>query len=145
MAMFPGPNQPSAASQRQRLLVVDDEPGIRELLFQLLVQEGFQVDVAANGEEAWVALQERTYSAILLDVKMPGQGGLSLYQQLAATNERQAQRVIFISGDTMGTVTQEFLQRYGLPIIQKPFSLAEVTRQVRQYSSGPPHELFGKD
>ena len=65
-----------------RLLVVDDDPGIRELTAAFLQQHGYIVDTAADGAEMRQRLARETYSLIVLDVMMPGEDGLSILRSL---------------------------------------------------------------
>lgn len=69
-----------------RLLIVDDDPGIRELTTQFLVQHGFVVDAVPDGSTMRVALARDHYDLIVLDVMMPGEDGLSILRSLDRTN-----------------------------------------------------------
>ena len=111
------------AAQAKRVLVVDDEPGIRTLLAQHLSRVGYVVDMAQDGSDAWAMLQKRAYAAVILDLKMPGDGGEALYQQLKSVNGILARRVIFITGDIVNHAEREFVAATGNPIIEKPFDL----------------------
>ena len=59
-----------------RILVVDDDPQIRRVMKMTLSGEGYEVDDARTGEEAQEALRAAHYDLILLDINMPGMGGL---------------------------------------------------------------------
>ncbi|MFA6112635.1 MAG: response regulator [Sphingomonas sp.] len=65
-----------------RLLVVDDDPGIRELTAEFLTSHGYLVDVAADGAAMREAMAIRDYALIVLDVMMPGEDGLSILRSL---------------------------------------------------------------
>jgi two-component system OmpR family response regulator len=65
-----------------RLLIVDDDPGIRELTAEFLSAHGFVVDTAADGAEMRHSLAEKTYALIVLDVMMPGEDGLTILRSL---------------------------------------------------------------
>ncbi|MBE8158155.1 MAG: sigma-54-dependent Fis family transcriptional regulator [Betaproteobacteria bacterium] len=67
--------------KRPKILVVDDEPGIRELLVEILSDEGYSVIVAENAEAAWEVRVREKLSLILLDLWMPGKDGLTLLKQ----------------------------------------------------------------
>ncbi|AIY87001.1 MULTISPECIES: response regulator [unclassified Thermotoga] len=62
----------------KRILVVDDEPNIRELLKEELQEEGYEVDTAENGEEALKKFFSRNYDLVILDIEMPGISGLEV-------------------------------------------------------------------
>jgi CheY-like chemotaxis protein len=67
-----------------RILIVDDEPTIRELLAQLFVREGHHVQTAGNGSEAMKICTAETFDLVLSDVVMPGMNGHTLARWLAA-------------------------------------------------------------
>jgi len=114
----------------RQLLVVDDEPLIRDLLTKFLETRRFAVDQAEEGEEAWRKLQTITYDCILLDLKMPGMGGRELYQLLEASDKGAADKVIFITGDTVNPDTKQFIESTGNPVMIKPFELEALHHQV---------------
>ena len=64
------------------ILVVDDNAGVRRLLYELLSDEGYHVEAAENGEQALRKVLERTPLLVLLDVKMPGLNGLETLAEL---------------------------------------------------------------
>lgn len=67
-----------------RLLIVDDDGEILSLLKKFFVQHGYQVDVAAHGEAMWAAIEQARPDTIILDLMLPGEGGLSLCQKVRA-------------------------------------------------------------
>ncbi|AUY36860.1 response regulator [Pseudomonas soli] len=67
-----------------RLLIVDDDVEILALLKQFFVQQGYEVDLAAEGQAMWAAIERQRPDAIILDLMLPGEGGLSLCQKLRA-------------------------------------------------------------
>ena len=112
------------------LLVVDDEPLIRNLLAKFLTMQHFSVDLAEEGYEAWRKLQSRTYDCILLDLKMPGMSGTELYGLIQAADTEVARKVIFITGDTVNPTTRDFIEANPNPVMIKPFELKELHSQV---------------
>jgi two-component system, OmpR family, KDP operon response regulator KdpE len=65
-----------------RILVVDDEPAIRRALRPPLAELGFQVSEASRGEEALLALRAAVYDVVLLDINMPGLGGIDTLRRI---------------------------------------------------------------
>ncbi len=114
-----------------RILVVDDEPGVRMLITRLLSGAGYVVDVAEDGYDAWRMLQERSYAALILDLRMPGKGGDVLYEQLRRVDDLLSHRVIFITGDTLNRREREFVAATGNPLIEKPFDLNVLQHQLQ--------------
>lgn len=65
-----------------RILVVEDEPDLRNLYIELLVSEGYQVDQAVDGQEAFDAMRKGGYDLVLLDLMLPKVDGISILQKL---------------------------------------------------------------
>jgi CheY-like chemotaxis protein len=82
---------------RVRILVVDDDKGIRDGLFELLEAEGYEVGCAANGLEAIHYLQQQAPSLIILDLMMPVMNGWELYGRLKADPRLAEIPVCFLS------------------------------------------------
>lgn len=82
----------------ERVLVVDDERQIRDLLGEFLEREGYEVFLASAGEEAIELAERKIPHAILLDVKMPGIDGIEVCKRLKAEPKTQFIPVIMITG-----------------------------------------------
>ena len=122
----------SPGAHRRRILVVDDEPAIRELCRRVLTEEGFEVDTASNGKVALTKISKQEYELYLVDIKMPEVDGKELYESLQKTYLRSAGRVIFITGSAIGAATESFLQNSGRPILLKPFTTNELKAIITQ-------------
>ncbi len=72
------PAPPTESGTAQRILIIDDEAAIRESLETLLGLEGYQIDVAVNGEAGLVRIEENSYDLVLLDLALPGKSGLEI-------------------------------------------------------------------
>lgn len=112
-----------------RLLVVDDEPNIRELLSASLRFSGFEVDTASTGSAALSALQEADFDLVVLDIMLPDVDGLTVARRLRAAGNRVP--IIFL---TARDTTQDKI--VGLTVggddyVTKPFSLEEVIARIR--------------
>jgi len=118
-------------SRGKRVLVVDDEPELAEVLAELLSADDHQVETASNGKVALAKLHERAYDLVLSDLRMPELDGADLYREIEQRYPRLARRVIFLTGDTLSASIREYLQKIGLPSLSKPFNLEEVRRLVR--------------
>ena len=121
----------AAAVPTKHILVVDDEPDIRQLLFRILSAEGHDVDLAGNGEEAWAKIRDRRYDHVLVDLKMPGMSGKELYRLIQKSSIEHASRVVFITGDTMSDESHEFLSAAGRPSLSKPFKREQVLAMIQ--------------
>ncbi|HKY30964.1 MAG TPA: PAS domain S-box protein [Candidatus Polarisedimenticolia bacterium] len=121
-----------APSRGRRILVVDDEETILELLLASLESSGHVVDTAGNGRQALEKLKAADYDVIISDLKMPDMGGQKLYESIGQVKPHLLPRMIFSTGDTVNPGTQSFFQRTGSPYLSKPFKLEEVDELVRK-------------
>jgi signal transduction histidine kinase len=122
---------PDEAVERRRILVVDDEESIQQLLTGVLEMDGHDVHVANNGREALERVGRERFDLIITDIKMPVMGGPDLYRRLNDDANPLARRVIFITGDTVAPETRKFLQGVDNAVLAKPFRLRDVRESVR--------------
>ncbi len=119
-----------------RILIVDDEPGIREVLKDVLICSGFVVDTAANGQEALERISSNRYDLIISDLCMPEMDGPALYETVRNQDARLADRIIFVTGDTVSPKSRGFLERTGNRWLSKPFNIRDVEDTV--------HDVLGR-
>jgi|GEM_PF-900079 len=126
---------PESAGDTARILVVDDEPSILDILYDVLRMDGHQIETAVNGRLALTKLSSGSFDVVISDLKMPGMSGQELYRQLQKTESALLSRIIFTTGDVANQDTQNFLQESRTPYLQKPFDLNEVRRLVQEILS----------
>ncbi len=114
-----------------RVLVVEDEPALAQAVAEALVDAGFVVDRASDGEEGLTRLTEANYDLIVCDLKMPRIDGMQFYRAMAAATPALARRVIFVTGDVAGTDAERFLEETGCRWLSKPFRLGDLLRSAR--------------
>ena len=114
-----------------RVLVVEDEPALAVAVAEALVDAGFSVDRAGDGEEGLTRLTEARYDLIVCDLKMPRIDGMQFYRAMAAATPALARRVIFVTGDVAGTDAERFLEETGCRWLSKPFRLGDLLRAAR--------------
>ncbi len=114
------------------ILIVDDEPDIAEMLGELLTSAGHRVDLVGSGNEALQRLAQQSYDVILSDLKMPDLDGPGLYRRLQHTYPHLLERIVFISGDTLGMGIGDFPAQTGRPLLEKPFVPDEVLQVVQR-------------
>lgn len=107
----------------ERVLVVDDDPDINRLLKTRLTTRGYQVDTAANGEEALARLADTTPDLLFLDVSMPGIGGLEVLDQIRARQLDMA--VIMTTAFGSEQIAIDALRRGADDYLRKPFETSE--------------------
>src|SRR5438045_62683 len=83
---------------RSRALVVEDEGGTRDLLRQVLEDEGFQVDIAVDGEKAIGFLANNSYEIVLLDMVLPRVSGADVMEHLLCTKPQVLEKIIVVTG-----------------------------------------------
>jgi len=121
---------------KAKILVVDDEPiNIRDLS-EVLAGEGHEVETVDNGGDALKMIERGGYDLILLDIKMPGMSGMELYQRIQKTVPSLAGRVVFITGDVIGSDTMDFLTMTKANFITKPFDIEQLKRDIGRILSG---------
>ena len=106
-----------------KLLVVDDEPDLRTLYELTLVREGYDVDSAGSVEEAWARLAERSYGAVITDMRLPDGSGLDLLQRLDAAARSEKTIVITAYGSAENAV--EALKAGAFDYLTKPVDLRQ--------------------
>ena len=117
-------------SQAQ-ILVVDDEPDIRQLVQEILEDEGYSVHVAKDGESARLAYAQQKPELVLLDIWMPDIDGISLLKEWSASGALESQVVIMSGHGTLETAV-EATRLGAFDFVQKPLSLAKLLATVRK-------------
>lgn len=120
---------PERTPESLRVLVVDDEAPIRRAIVRYLTRLGHVADEAADGAAALRSLEDIEYDVIVSDVRMPGVGGRLLLERLREQGGGLEERLIFMTGE-VGAETMAILARTQVPVLEKPFALAEVAAAV---------------
>jgi signal transduction histidine kinase len=115
-----------------RVLVVDDETEVAELIAEILGKDGFSVQTAASGVEALRQLREDPFDIVLSDLNMPEMDGAALFRALSTDFPDLVERVGFITGDTMGQESQKMLRNTCRPFMEKPVTPSELRRLVQE-------------
>ena len=111
-----------------RILVVDDEPQIRRVLRTALSTEGYEVHEARTGEEALQAFREQRFDLILLDMNMPGIGGLETCREIRAGSEVA---IIMLTVRDSEHDKVAALDAGADDYVTKPFSMPELSARIR--------------
>ena len=83
---------------RPKILVVEDDPGTRNALRSVLEADGYDVDVAADGEIAVGSLAQRKYDAVVLDIALPKLSGTDVMEYIATTTPRLLESIVVVTG-----------------------------------------------
>jgi two-component system response regulator (stage 0 sporulation protein F) len=112
------------------ILIIDDEPVIRELLFDVLSRKGYQVDTAEDGLKGLKKAESRKYDIVFTDIRMPGMNGVEVYKRLKVISPES--RVIVMTGYGLEQMIQEALNLGAFADVRKPFDLKLIYSLVDQ-------------
>jgi len=115
------------------MLVVEDDLPIAHMMAGILTDEGFDVDLADNGQLALEMIDAQHYDLILTDLRMPELDGVTLYRELERRKSDLLRRVIVITGTSGHPEYESFLAETQVPYLEKPFGLTAllaITHQV---------------
>ena len=99
---------------------------------RVLTREGFEVEIAINGELAQDVLKKRQYHICLVDIRTPGMGGEELYRWLQENYPQLASHVIFTTGSVIDDKITTFVELTGRLFLPKPFTPGELTAIIEQ-------------
>lgn len=114
----------------ERILVVDDEAAIVELLKDVFVAEGYLVDSAADAEAALRLVRENIYDVALVDFNLPDMNGVMLHRQIRQMDAELASCTIFMSGLLQSDDNLGYYLSHSGGFLAKPFDIADVSCRV---------------
>jgi two-component system NtrC family sensor kinase len=115
----------------KKILLVDDENILLEMIRDGLKRHGYEVITANNGEAALRELHNQKIDAICTDVKMPGLNGRQLYDWIRTSHPYAARRTIFMTGDIINQSLQLFLEQEQLVCLNKPFAVGDLRQAIK--------------
>jgi len=113
-----------------RILVVDDDPAVRDLLEQQMVSQGYHVITAGDGEEALEVIAMKKPDAVILDLVLPKVEGSEVILKMKSDKELRRTPIIVVTGASVSRAKGEILQNFGIPAISKPWQEAELLDRV---------------
>jgi C4-dicarboxylate-specific signal transduction histidine kinase/CheY-like chemotaxis protein len=137
------PVKPAAPTpaHKGRILVVDDETDIADTCGDILAMDGHRCDFAMNGRAALERVAQGCYDLILSDLRMPQLDGPGFYRELSRSHPQMAERIIFLTGDTLSPAIQTFLAESKRPYIEKPLDPKQLREAVAaalaRYAANP--------
>ncbi|HEY2092810.1 MAG TPA: response regulator [Thermoanaerobaculia bacterium] len=117
--------------QRPRVLVVEDDPGIRSLMLAVVRRGGFEADTVANGIDAIATLAARSFSTIVLDLLLPHGSGYDVLEWMQESNPALLSRVIILSATSPMLVRKHTVAHRVFRLMQKPFDIEELLEVIR--------------
>lgn len=118
---------------KTKILLVDDHPAIRTTMFDVMVNEGFDVQVAECGEDAIRAYSNDTFQFVLMDMQMPDMKGVDAYRKMLEHNQFHA-KFIFISAFSSPELENEAHELGCIAFLQKPIRVEQVIELIRSKS-----------
>lgn len=122
----------TAAAPKSRVLVVEDEPTVAQLIVDVLREEGHQVEAVLDSQEGLTRLSRARYDLVICDLRMPRLDGPAFYDALVRAGSAARDRMMFITGDTLAPRTMKFLQSGKLTYLAKPFLVEELKLAVNR-------------
>jgi PAS domain S-box-containing protein len=123
---------PHRARPGRRILVVEDEPTVAQLVVDVLSEQGHQVEAVLDSQEGLYRLSQQDYDLVICDLRMPRLDGRGFYEALVRAGSPAHKRLFFITGDTLAPRTLEFLEKHQIPYLAKPFLVEELTLAVNR-------------
>ena len=128
----PPPDGECSAVPPGRILVVEDEATVRQLIVDVLGEEGHRVEAVRDSQEGLTRVSRNRYDLVICDLRMPRLDGPAFFDALVRAGSPLAERIIFITGDTLGPRTLEFLESHRVPYLAKPFLVEELKIAVNR-------------
>jgi DNA-binding response OmpR family regulator len=115
----------------QKILIVDDEPHIRELVGAVLESEGYDVDRAEDGPNALEKLKKNKYSLVVLDMMMPGMSGREVCEKIRETDKKQ--KVVFLTVARFSETGKNVLDELNVSdYLTKPFENDDLILRIKK-------------
>jgi DNA-binding response OmpR family regulator len=121
----------------KRILVVDDEAQLLDLLREGLSAEGYAVDGAGNGAEALALVRQNLYDAAILDFVLPDMNGVMLHSRIRQLDTDLARNTMFVSGQPQRKDDLDYYRSAAGGFLSKPFDLREVVAAIREMTERP--------
>jgi len=131
---------PSAADRDERagrftagrILVVEDEPTVAQLIVDVLGEEGHHAEAAIDSQDGLTRLARGHFDLVICDLRMPRLDGPAFYDALVRSGSAARDKILFITGDTLARRTVEFLEPNRFPYLAKPFLVEELKLAVNR-------------
>ena len=130
--IVPPPEIAAVRLDSPAVLIVEDETALASAMAEAFGDAGFLVDRAGDGEEAMARLEGGQYDLIISDLKMPRMDGIQLLGAIRAQHPEMAGRIMFVTGDVIGTDAERFLADSRCRWLAKPFRLSELLRIAKE-------------
>jgi DNA-binding response OmpR family regulator len=120
----------SLLKRKPRVLLLDDDPSMQRLISTLLKRDGYRVDVYLTGRDALRSIEVNDYDALLLDLMMPHEGGMTVIRELREKKPQLLDRTLVISASPQSVIGSVASEVAG--VVKKPFEADELLGAVRR-------------
>jgi len=131
-AGFPPAAERSQSAVPGRILAIEDEPTVAQLIVDVLREDGHEVEAVLDSHDGLRRLSRNRYDLIVCDLRMPHFDGQSFYRSLQRAGSSLVDRILFVTGDVLSAQTREFLEPNHLPYLAKPFLVEELKLAVNR-------------
>lgn len=118
----------------RRVLVIDDEAGMRTTLAANLELEGYEVVEAEDGQRAVALFQERPFELVITDIQMPGLDGLETLRELRKIQPKAT--IVMMTGFAMEQIVEQGIAAGAFAVLEKPFSMEAVIKVIARAAAG---------
>ncbi len=125
-------------TERPRVLIVDDEPNIVLSLQFLLSREGYDIDIARDGESALELAARKPPDLVVLDLMLPGLDGYEVCRRLRASAATAATKIVVVTARAREAERVRGLEEGADAYVTKPFSTRELIATVGRFLGRPP-------
>ena len=124
----------TAQTKKTSILIVEDENYLRDLYIDIFKQDGFEVDTAKDGNEAYDKMSHNEYDLILLDIILPGMDGMQVLDKLAKEKKVTLTNVVLLTNLSQDLVIAKALD-YGVRgyLIKSDYTPEELLKEVRSF------------
>ncbi len=127
----PHPPDPApAARQGARILMIDDEAALAEMICEYLNMTGHRAQFCSSTEEALALMERAAFDLIISDFRMPGLTGEQLFEITLRRDPDLAKRMVFMTGDIIGVDAKRFFSSHDVPCLTKPCALPAIERFI---------------
>jgi two-component system NtrC family sensor kinase len=119
-----------AAGRGARILMIDDEVALAEMICEYLNMTGHRAQFCSGAEEALALMEEAEFDLVISDFRMPGLTGEQLYERTQNRDPELARRMVFMTGDIIGADAKRFFSTHDVPCLTKPCALPTIERFI---------------
>lgn len=114
----------------KKILIIDDEPDITEIVNLFSLKLGYQTDVSHSGDGILDKLSMNDYWAVFCDLKMPGLNGLEIFDKITETSAALSQRFVLLTGAILDPNTEAKVTKKNILFFRKPFNFEDFKKLV---------------